>query len=592
MRKTSRVLFFFFFSLFILSQPIRGEAVKAPKKQCHAYVVMDAGSGQVLFGQDVDKQIYPASTTKLMTAIVCVENGDVNGKIKTKSEIVDNTTPGTYALGIPGGVTFTFKDLLNISLLSSAADATDTLAAGVFGSKEACVEAMNKKCRELGLTHTHFDNPVGSDIGAGYNEIYTTAREMSVITRYAMSVPLIRDVVRKVSYSTESGMEMEINTTNWFTRGLISYDTDKYRVIGSKSGTTNAAGHVFIATAMDYEGHEIICAFFGNVSKESTFRSIRSLYDYTFKKIREGKLKVSKSNFDIRYSPSLGRIYRTYQSLDCLPTGTDGRFNPGRSISRLQLGVMLMGMDNLGESSALRTYARENPGSRVTALSLAKLVQRIYPAHLSKKEINSALKNVQAADRLNEEEKNAFASYLKAGLAPDDFCRNPGQVILRSQALMFADRLADYQMKYQKNYPMNYGTTKVEDGKVSWYVSTLNLKYQNSLAGQKAAYEAEKARQEEERRAKEEEERKAKEEAEKAKQAQEQKAREEEERKAREEKERLQKEEAQQAAGTTGAPPAAGTTQAPQTGTTQAPQTGTTQAPQTTGTTAAPAPAR
>ena len=85
------------------------------------------------------------------------------------------------------------------------------------------MEAMNKKCRELGLTHTHFDNPVGSDIGAGYNEIYTTAREMSVITRYAMSVPLIRDVVRKVSYSTESGMEMEINTTNWFTRGLISF---------------------------------------------------------------------------------------------------------------------------------------------------------------------------------------------------------------------------------------------------------------------------------------------------------------------------------------------------------------------------------
>ena len=548
MRKTLRVLFLALLAMIFMSQPIRGEAVKAPKKECHAYAVMDAGSGQVLFGQDVDKQIYPASTTKLMTAIVCVENGDVNGKIKTKSEIVDNTTPGTYALGIPGGVTFTFKDLLNISLLSSAADATDSLAAGVFGSKEACVDAMNKKCRELGLTHTHFDNPVGSDIGAGYNDIYTTAREMSVITRYAMSVPLIRDVVRKASYSTESGMEMEINTTNWFIRGMISYDTDLYRVIGSKSGTTNAAGHVFIATAMDSEGHEVICAFFGNVSKESTFRSIRSLYNYTFKKIKEGKLKVSKSNFDIRYSSGLGDVYRTYQTLDCFPTGNDGRFGPGKAITRLQLGMMLMGIDNLSGSQALRNYARENAGGRVTALSLAELVQRIYPVHLSKKEIRAALKDVKGADRLNAEEKNAFASYLRGKLAPDGFCRNPGQIILRSEALAFADRLADYQVKYQ-----------------------------NSLAGQKAAYEAEKARKEEERRAKEEAERKAREEAEKAKQEEERKAREEaekakqeEERKAREEKQRLQEEEARQGGGTTSVPLGAGTTAAPQSGGTTA----------------------
>ena len=61
-----------------------------------------------------------------------------------------------------------------MSLMSSAADATDSLAVGVFGSKKACVEAMNEKCKELGLKKTHFDNPVGSDIGAGYNETYAS----------------------------------------------------------------------------------------------------------------------------------------------------------------------------------------------------------------------------------------------------------------------------------------------------------------------------------------------------------------------------------------------------------------------------------
>ena len=162
---------FIFLILLYIAIPLQGEAkVKIPKMQCHAYAVMDAGSGEILFGQDENKVIYPASTAKLMTAIVCVENGDVNSKIKTKSEIVNGTTYGTYSLGLASGVKFTFKDLLHMSLLSSAADATDTLAVGVFGSKKACAEAMTAKAQELGLINTSFDNPVGSDIGAGFDK--------------------------------------------------------------------------------------------------------------------------------------------------------------------------------------------------------------------------------------------------------------------------------------------------------------------------------------------------------------------------------------------------------------------------------------
>ena len=120
---TGIVLLLLFFAM-----PLQGQAkVKAPKKQCHAYAVMDAGSGEVLFGQKANKKIYPASTAKLMTAIVCVEKGNVNSVIKTKSDVVYRTTPGTYSLGIGAGVKYTFKDLLHMSLMSSAADATDSL---------------------------------------------------------------------------------------------------------------------------------------------------------------------------------------------------------------------------------------------------------------------------------------------------------------------------------------------------------------------------------------------------------------------------------------------------------------------------------
>ena len=86
---------------------------------------------------------------------------------------------------------------------------------------------------------------------------------------------------------------------------MAYYDRDTYKIIGSKSGTTNAAGHVFIATAADYEGHELICAYFGNVSKESTFASIRSLFDYAFNNYKKGKLTLTPSNYDVRSSTSL-----------------------------------------------------------------------------------------------------------------------------------------------------------------------------------------------------------------------------------------------------------------------------------------------
>ena len=96
MKKKAAMILMSIFALCLLLS-VKGEAkVRAPKMQCHAYVVMDAGSGEILFGQDENKMIYPASTTKLMTAIVCVENGDVNKKIRTTEEIINGTTYGTY----------------------------------------------------------------------------------------------------------------------------------------------------------------------------------------------------------------------------------------------------------------------------------------------------------------------------------------------------------------------------------------------------------------------------------------------------------------------------------------------------------------
>lgn len=435
--------------------PVSGEAkVRSPKMECHAYAVMDAGSGEILLGQDENKMIYPASTAKLMTAIVCVENGDVNGTIKTKEKIINGTTYGTYCLGLASGVKFTFKDLLNISLISSAADATDSLAAGVFGSKQACVEAMNAKCAQLGLTQTSFDNPVGSDIGAGFYETYSTAAEMAEICRYAMTVPEIRSAVAKSHYDATGGQDISCNTTNWFLRGMAYYDEDKYTIIGSKSGTTNAAGDVFIATAMDDEGHEVICAYFGNVSKDSTFTSIRRLLDYTFEKYEDGKLQLTPSNYDIRGEEDIRNVYDEYAALNCYPSSEDGLFRPQKAVTREEIATLLGGVDGLADSAVLDAFAAGNQGGKVTVSRLASLIQELYPEHLTEKEIVDALSECSGTEGLTDEEREAFALFQLHGLSPDDFCKNAGQIVTRKQALLIADRLSDYQMRYRASHPV------------------------------------------------------------------------------------------------------------------------------------------
>ena len=434
--------------------------VRAPKMNCKAYVVMDAGTGEVLFGQNVDKKIFPASTAKLMTAIVCIENGDVNSNIKTSSDVLSSTTPGAYCLGLNSGVTFTFKDLLSFSLISSAADATDSLAVAVFGSKEACAEAMNAKSRELGLTQTSFDNPVGNDIGAGFDNTYSTAREMALITRYAMAVPLIRETVGKSHYEASRGQEIYANSTNWFLRGNIDYDSDRYHIIGSKSGTTLAAGHVFIATATDDEGHEVICGYFGAPDKERTFVGIRRLLNYTFQKYDKGQLSLSPKCDDVRAS-DMRELYETYVSLHTYPVGKDGRFHPDSPINRTQFARLIKNIDATeaypGLGTIARCFAGANKKGCVTVSTAASFIQDIYPAHMSDKKVKKTLADCRGTEALSKKEKEAYAIFINSGLMPDDSCKNAQQKLTRKQALILADKLADYQIGYAARHIIGDG---------------------------------------------------------------------------------------------------------------------------------------
>lgn len=255
-----------------------------PDVSAHSYVIMDSDTGEVLYQQNGNKKIYPASTVKIMTAIVALENCKLSKKIKIKKSVLTEISQDAYTLGLKVGDSYTLNNLLHMLLLNSAADAADSIAVGVCKTKKAFIKKMNQKAKELGMNHTSFDNTVGLDIGNQYNNTYSTAKDMAILTKYAMSNKTFRKIVNKAVYTvpkTKKSKAIKLENTNLFLKDQ-PYSNELYKIIGTKTGTTKAAGKVLITTAKDSEGTEVICAFFGNKTKDRMYLDIRKLLDYVF----------------------------------------------------------------------------------------------------------------------------------------------------------------------------------------------------------------------------------------------------------------------------------------------------------------------
>lgn len=278
-------------------------AVKAPPNlgSYHAYSVIDARTGEILLSDNADDRVYPASTTKMMTATVILEKAKLSKKIKITNRMIKSAPRGCSVYGIRAGEVYTVETLLNMLLICSAGDAATALAIGVYGSVNKCVSAMNHKCNKLGLKGTSFDNTIGIDIGDKCYRTYTTANDMAVIARVAMSNKDIKKIVKRSKYTvrTASGKKgRTISSTNRF-YSTVEYPKELYTVIGTKSGHTKAAGYVFAATAIDKSGREVICVYMGKDSYERTFKDIRTLLNTVYTAQQKGKIELSQGKQEI-----------------------------------------------------------------------------------------------------------------------------------------------------------------------------------------------------------------------------------------------------------------------------------------------------
>lgn len=239
-----------------------------------AAVLCDAESGRLLYAESKDTPLPMASTTKIMTAAVAIEYGDVDAV----------TTIGAEAVGVEGssvylteGERFTVKELLYALLLESGNDAAVALATAVAGDTDSFVKLMNRKAAELGLVSTVFKNPHGLS-AEGH---YTTASELAAITAYALRLPLFEEIVSTVSMCLEGEGHAPRYLVN-HNKLLRSYKG----LIGVKTGYTLAAGRCLV-TAARRNGMTLIAV---TLNDRRDWEDHTALLDYGFSAFKRVKV--------------------------------------------------------------------------------------------------------------------------------------------------------------------------------------------------------------------------------------------------------------------------------------------------------------
>ena len=255
---------------------------KAPEIASGSAILIDNKTNKILYDKNANERMFPASTTKIMTAILVLENCDLNETITASYDALMNIPEGYVTAEIKGEEQFTVEQLLEMLLVHSANDAANVLAEYVGGSIESFISMMNTKVNELGLTNTHFTNPYGLQ----EDNHYTTAYDLAKIMQYCIQNDDFRRIAGSVSCSIPATNKSDIRSYT-STNQLILPDSPNYYsyVTVGKTGFTTEAGRCLVSCAYRND-IELTCVILGGTLSDdgisSRFTDSISLYEYGF----------------------------------------------------------------------------------------------------------------------------------------------------------------------------------------------------------------------------------------------------------------------------------------------------------------------
>ena len=235
-------------------------------------LLINANTGKVVYAKNENVRHANASTTKIMTCILALENCKLNEKVTFSPYAASIEPSKLYA---NAGEVFYLKDLLYSLMLPSHNDTAVAIAEHVSGSTAKFVNLMNKKAAAIGCTNTHFATPNGLDFGYDH---YTTASDLAKIARYAIKRNMFRKLISTGYYSfsnLNTGRTYYIGTTNALLGNLPG-------VQGMKTGYTNKAGYCFVGLSYSQKGNTYISVVLGGSSPASRWEDFRRLLTYAY----------------------------------------------------------------------------------------------------------------------------------------------------------------------------------------------------------------------------------------------------------------------------------------------------------------------
>lgn len=267
---------------------IRGEAA----------LIYDDTYDSILYSKNINKKLYPASTTKVLTAILVLENADLNDMVRIDKEVVENTYGSHISLDYNEEISV--DDLLHALLIASANDAALALAKHVSGSIEAFVDLMNQKAQEIGTTHTHFSNPNGLH----NDNHYSTAYDLLLISKYAMDNNIFKKIVSIPKYKIKATNKKE---------DRIIYNTNKFLHSNEKTIVNNKSVPIY------FEG-------VSGLKTGYTDEAGRCLITYAENDNRKIYTIVLKSNYDNIYSDTLKLLDESFYKYSVKKIGYKNEF--------------------------------------------------------------------------------------------------------------------------------------------------------------------------------------------------------------------------------------------------------------------------
>lgn len=264
---------------------------EGPKIGAQAAILMDINTGTILYEKNIHEELYPASTTKIMTCLLAVENANLDDRVDFTYEAIHSVPADGSKIGMDAGEYLTLEECLYGIMVGSANEVANAVAEHVSGSIDGFIDLMNSRAASLGCTNTHFSNANGLQASDHYTSVY----DLALISSAFFSNELLCRVGNTPRYHFEPSAgqpdDFYLNNKHKLITGEIPYEG----IIGGKTGYTDLARETLV-TCAERGGMKLVCVVFMEESP-AQFTDTVTLFDYGFNNFKTVNIKSEENNY-------------------------------------------------------------------------------------------------------------------------------------------------------------------------------------------------------------------------------------------------------------------------------------------------------